>query len=110
MPLISVDQLDGALRRREPFVVLDVRRAVAYAKNPVQIPGALRVLPEDVEAWARQNPQHRGTQLIAYCVYGHEVSQGAAAALEPLGFNASYLEGGLAQWQAQGLDVLSPGA
>src|SRR5262249_29594093 len=35
-----------------------------------------------------------------YCVHGHEVSQGAAAALNDAGISTRYLEGGLEGWKA----------
>ena len=40
--------------------------------------------------------------MVVYCVHGHEVSQGVAKALEEQGLLASYLEGGVEAWKAQG--------
>jgi hypothetical protein len=37
-----------------------------------------------------------------YCVHGHEVSQDAAASLNAAGFDARYLQGGIAGWRAHG--------
>jgi thiosulfate sulfurtransferase len=38
-----------------------------------------------------------------YCVHGREISQGLTTALQVMGLNARFLEGGLAAWQAAGL-------
>ncbi len=41
--------------------------------------------------------------VVAYCVHGHEVSQGVAASLRQAGIRAAYLEGGIAGWKEAGL-------
>lgn len=105
LPSLSVADLAHAREARQRVLLLDVRRAPAYEKNPVLIPGAIRVPPEEVEAWAKKNADQLSNHVVAYCVYGHEVSQGAATALRSAGFHASYLEGGIAAWQEQGLGV-----
>jgi rhodanese-related sulfurtransferase/predicted enzyme related to lactoylglutathione lyase len=99
---LTPEALAGWLQRGEPVVVLDVRRQPAFDKDPVLIPGALRVPPDQVESWARQNRARVGANVVAYCVYGHEVSQAAVAELAAHGFTASYLAGGMSGWQAQG--------
>ncbi|MCB4349285.1 hypothetical protein LA345_39610 (plasmid) [Burkholderia vietnamiensis] len=45
--------------------------------------------------------------VVVYCAHGQERSQMCAATLAQLGFAASYLEGGFAQWLADGLPVTS---
>ena len=40
---------------------------------------------------------------MAYCVHGHEVSQGVAASLRQAGIQAAFLEGGIVAWKEQGL-------
>jgi hypothetical protein len=42
-----------------------------------------------------------------YCAHGHEVSQTTAATLRALGFDASYLEGGIAHWIEAGLPTVA---
>jgi hypothetical protein len=54
-----------------------------------------------VERWGGDLP--RGRPVVVYCVHGHEVSQGAAAALAAIGVEARYLEGGIAAWRESGL-------
>jgi hypothetical protein len=62
------------------------------------IAGALRREPDQVHAWARSLP--KASAAVVYCVRGHEVSQGAAAALNEVGIAARYLEGGVEGWKA----------
>ncbi len=65
--------------------------------------GALRRDPTQVAHWAHALPA--GVHVLVYCVHGHEVSQGCASALRELGTNAQFLQGGIEQWQAQGLPL-----
>ena len=44
-------------------------------------------------AWAGGLP--KGRPLVAYCVHGHEVSQGVAKALNEAGIRAAIIEGGI---------------
>jgi thiosulfate sulfurtransferase len=82
--------------------VLDVRRAPAFEKNPVVLPGAVRVPPDSVGVWAVSNEATKSLPLVVYCVYGHEVSQTAATELALLGFSVRVLEGGISEWQSAG--------
>jgi hypothetical protein len=41
--------------------------------------------------------------VTVYCVQGHEVSQSVATVLRALGFDATYLEGGIEAWVERGL-------
>lgn len=52
----------------------------------------------------------RGRDLVAYCVHGHQVSQGAMQQLRDAGFNAVYLEGGVEHWQHDGLPLMGNAA
>jgi thiosulfate sulfurtransferase len=98
---LTVGQLKKLLQDQPKLIVLDVRKAPAFEKNPVLIVGAQRVPPESVTSWAAAN-EFKDSTVIAYCVYGHEVSQGAAQTLRDLGVNAFFLEGGLVGWQESG--------
>ncbi len=49
-----------------PSVILDVRSRSAYAASGLQVPGSVRVLPDEVSEWAAGRP--RGEALIVtYC-------------------------------------------
>lgn len=104
---VSVPALRELLKGSQPPIVLDVRRPQAFAESPNIIPGAARRLPESVDSWADELPTN--CQVVAYCVLGQQVSQGVVARLEQLGIKASYLEGGIEQWRADGGPLLAAG-
>ena len=104
----SPAQLAQWLAEGKPVVVLDVRKQPAFDKNPMLIPGAVRVPPEMLSDWAGRNPA--ASPVFTYCVHGHEVSPEAAALLQGMGYELSYLEGGLSEWQSQGHSVRSGSA
>ncbi|HUQ27133.1 MAG TPA: chromate resistance protein ChrB domain-containing protein [Usitatibacter sp.] len=88
---------------RSPLV-LDVRRDTAFNADGSIVASALR--PDDeLAAFAARHA--RGRAVVAYCVHGHEVSQGAARTLARAGHQASYLEGGIAEWRAQGMPTVA---
>src|SRR5262245_33891248 len=98
----TVEQLAQFIARKAPIVILDVRRAPAFEKNRVLIPGALRLPPEEVPEWALRSSSAQSIPVVIYCVHGHEVSQGAAKTLQASGFTATFLAGGISEWQEQG--------
>jgi rhodanese-related sulfurtransferase len=100
-PSVSSTDLYGRLGTAAAPVLLDVRRKEAFDKDGGQIIGAFHREPEQVESWARNLPQ--GRAVIAYCVHGHEVSQGVAGKLQQAGIKASYLNGGIAGWREANL-------
>ena len=81
----------------ERIRLLDVRRKAAYDADSAVIPGAQWRDPETVEDWCQA--LRKEDPVIAYCVYGHEVSQGVAQALRTAGIDARYLEGGIDSWR-----------
>jgi rhodanese-related sulfurtransferase len=103
--LIYVPALRELLKSPEPPIVLDVRRPKDFSDSPSIIPGATRRLPESVDSWADELPTNR--QVVAYCVHGRQVSQGVVAHLEQRGIKASFLEGGIEQWRADGGALLA---
>ena len=99
-PAVSPIELKQRLAAFPPPTLIDVRRQPAFEQDPKVIPGAIRRLPEEVVNWA--DPLDPWRPIVVYCVRGHEVSQGAAAALRARGLDARYLAGGLEQWCAEG--------
>ena len=77
-------------------LIFDVRRTPAFEADSRMLASAQRAAPENVAEWGRQIPT--GQRVVVYCVYGHEVSQGVAAALHKAGVEARYLEGGITGW------------
>ena len=101
---ISFSELQTGIRSSQPPLVIDVRRRPAFEAATDMIAGALRRDPEQVASWAAELPG--ASKVVVYCVHGHEVSQGVAAALRQRGIAAQYLEGGIEEgWRAAGGDL-----
>jgi len=94
---ISPADLRREIAGANPPIVIDVRRRPAFLEADAMLSGALRREPDEARAWAKSLPA--ASAVVVYCVHGHEVSQGAAAALQETGIAARYLEGGLAGWK-----------
>jgi NhaP-type Na+/H+ or K+/H+ antiporter len=67
---ISPRRLSEMLQSEAPPIVLDVRTRSQYEQDRSRIPGAIRVAPDEVDGWARE--QERGSQVegqrvVAYC-------------------------------------------
>lgn len=97
---ISVSALRSLLGTPAAPLVLDVRKPPAFNADPLMIAGAVRRAHDAVDEWA--GALARGRPVVAYCVHGHEVSQGVAKALRSRGIDARYLEGGAEAWHADG--------
>jgi rhodanese-related sulfurtransferase len=81
-------------------IVLDVRRAADVAPADRPIVSTRRRDPDEVACWGRDLIGH---SAVVYCVHGHQVSQGVAAALRAAGVDALFLAGGVAGWTEAGL-------
>jgi NhaP-type Na+/H+ or K+/H+ antiporter len=67
---ISARQLSAMLEDENPPIVIDVRTRSQYEQARSHIPGAIRVAPDEVDEWARE--QEQGSQIedqrvVAYC-------------------------------------------
>ena len=80
--------------------LIDVRRHAARQSDGTEIAGAQWHDPAQWLDWKDDVAADRLTVL--YCVHGHEVSQGLAAALCAMGVDARYLAGGIVAWKASG--------
>ena len=98
---VSPDKLYARLGTAKSPLLIDVRRAPAFEADDRLIIGSARRLPEQVSDWRGALPL--GRSVVAYCVHGHEVSQGVARALQSSGIEAGYLEGGITGWRERKL-------
>jgi sodium/hydrogen antiporter len=64
-PRITSEELAERLAGDAPPVVVDVRSRMAFTRDPVLVPGAVRVLPDHVSEWARD--QERDRLIVLYC-------------------------------------------
>lgn len=97
---ISVAELARDIGAGRFPCLIDVRREERYAEADAVIRGARRRRPDQVALWAPDLP--RDVEIIVYCVHGHEVSQGACAALLSQGRRVRYLSGGIEAWREAG--------
>lgn len=110
-PVVSPVDLRARLGRADAPLLLDVRREARFAESPRLLAGAQRCAPEDVARLAQTQPPR---EVVVYCVYGHNVSDDAAATLRAAGWPAFALAGGIeggqdgvdapdaiAQWRAR---------
>jgi rhodanese-related sulfurtransferase len=95
------EELFARIDRGDAPPILDVRRAPDFDADDGVIPGSLRGDPEATDAWAATLDRERA--VVVYCARGGSVSRGVAEALRARGFDASFLEGGIAGWRAAGL-------
>jgi rhodanese-related sulfurtransferase len=100
---ISPQELHNSIGTAAAPLVIDVRRPDAFDADDIQIVGAIRRLPDEVDRWRHELPDDR--RVVVYCVRGQQVSQGVAAALAAAGIDADYLEGGITTWRECGLST-----
>lgn len=98
MRSISVAELSSGLGQAHPPVLVDVRRSSARLASGLTLAQAIWRDPALWLDWKDELAAMPGP-LVFFCVHGHEVSQAMTAALCAMGKDASYLEGGFAQWQ-----------
>jgi sodium/hydrogen antiporter len=104
-PRISPTELAEQLAGARPPLVLDIRTRSQYRLDHTRIPGSIRVLPDDVGAWAAQRlatsaPDPRA--IVAYCTCPDDAtSMAAARQLRKKGFEAAALAGGFEAWKSE---------
>jgi rhodanese-related sulfurtransferase len=98
------------LQRGEHVVFVDARSCDAWQRSDVQLPGAIRVPPDDVAAHRDQIPHD--SAVITYCTCPHEESSAAVARqLSDWGWSrAEPLAGGMDEWVREGLPTVPKAA
>jgi rhodanese-related sulfurtransferase len=98
---ITPAEVRSALLETRPPLIIDVRWRTDFQGATDMIQGALWRDPERVGEWGGELP--RASRVVAYCVHGHEVSQGVAKVLGERGIEARYLQGGIEEgWKTLG--------
>ena len=92
---ISPQELGSRIGHADAPLLLDVRPQARFDASTRMLIGAQRCPLDQVPAFAAalfvSNPLQ---EVVTYCVYGHRVSQEAAAALRAAGLKACALAGG----------------
>ncbi|KAA0572679.1 superoxide dismutase [Azospirillum sp. B21] len=97
VPEMSVGEARRAIESGE-LLVLDVCWAEDLAKSSDMLPTAVHHDARRIEEWADGVPKDR--EVLAYCVYGFQVSRDAVTELRRRGVSARTLAGGIAAWRA----------
>ncbi len=97
---LAPEDLRDMLASGEKPVLLDVCLAEDMAKRHDKLPGAEFLAAERISEWIETLPKDR--PIVAYCVYGFQVSGDAVAEMRRRGFTARNLAGGIAGWHAIG--------
>jgi rhodanese-related sulfurtransferase len=98
---ISPEALYARLGSEAAPIIVDVRRDADFSSADRLLADAFHCSPDNVEEWRTMLPS--GREVVTYCVHGHQVSQGVATALRLKGVQASFLEGGIADWTERGM-------
>ena len=96
----SAAALERDARWREDLALVDVCLTDDLPRRIDMLPGARFLPPEAIANWARGLP--RGQPVVAYCIYGFQVSGEATSLLRQRGFDARCLAGGITAWHAMG--------
>ena len=81
-------------------LLLDICLADDRPKRHDRLPGARFLAAEEMSDWIETLPRERA--IVAYCMYGFQVSREAAAEMRRRGLKARMLAGGIASWHALG--------
>ena len=92
---ISPQELARRFSLADVPLLIDVRPQARFDASARMLMGAQRCPADQIATFAAalfvSNPHQ---EVVTYCVYGHRVSMGAAAALQAAGLNARALAGG----------------
>jgi rhodanese-related sulfurtransferase len=102
---ITVDEVRTRLDRGEPLAMVDARSADAWEKAESQVPGSIRVPPDDVAGHLAGIPMDRA--VVTYCTLPNEQSSASVAReLDIRGFKDVHaLHGGFDAWVRSGLPL-----
>ncbi len=107
MTRILPEELEQKLAAGENVAVVDLRTDLAVRTDPMQLPGAIRILPEEIESRHHEIPRDR--DIVLYCTCPNEASSARATLLlRRKGISrVRPLAGGLEGWRDRGLPLES---
>jgi membrane protein DedA with SNARE-associated domain/rhodanese-related sulfurtransferase len=107
MARISPEELLDKLQRGEDIAVADLRHPLDYEANRSKVPGALRLLPEELDNRHQEIPRDR--DVVLYCNCPNEATSAMVALqLRRLGITrVRPLAGGFEAWRARGFPLES---
>lgn len=98
---ITPEELMRKLETGEEIVVVDLRNSLHFEADGVKIPGAIHMLPEELERRHQEIPRDR--DVVFYCTCPNEVTSARVALwFHQLGITRVYpLAGGFEAWRAR---------
>lgn len=102
---ITCEQLQEELRGDRPPTLVDALPPMSYAHS--HLPGAVNVVPEEVDAVAPRRLPDKDARIVVYCANPDcESSHETAAKLVALGYtNVRHYPGGKSEWRERGLPL-----
>ena len=102
--LLTKEELDKRIRRKDDLLVLDVRPAEEFAAG--HLPGAKSMPVAELKRRLRELPKNK--EIVAYCRGSFcAFAPEAARILNKKGYRTRILDSGLPDWEAAGLPVES---
>lgn len=102
---VTPEAFSPRVGRADAPTIIDVRRRQAFETSGRLIAGARWRDHAEALAWA--NELGPDSEIVIYCVHGHQVSQSAAALLRSMGIDARVLSGGIEAYTACGGTTLA---
>lgn len=98
VPNVTAAELRARLDSGEDLTLVDVCLPIDFPRRTDMLPGARFLPPEKIDEWAGDLP--RDKPVVAYCIYGFQVSGEATAELQKRGYDVRSLVGGITAWHA----------
>ncbi len=103
---VEPEYLKSRLDDGIPVYIIDLRPASEVQQDPRVLPGAVRLLPEELSSHREQIPDDR--EIFTYCTCPNEkTSVRAALALQKMGFHSIHpVRGGFDAWKTRGYPLM----
>ena len=101
---ISVSSLLASCGSASSPLLIDVRRAPAFEADTIMLAAATWRDPFATDEWIKFLPHQ--SDIVVYCVHGHEISKNACVALRTAGLHAHYLKVGIEAWKESGAPTI----
>jgi rhodanese-related sulfurtransferase len=103
--LVTPTDASALIKRDSSVVILDVRTADEYYSGTGHLNKAILIPVQALEERLNALDQFKDRTILVYCRSGHR-STAAAEILQKHGFRVRNMEGGITQWNEQGLPVV----
>ncbi len=100
LPTVTVEAFQRLIEKDNTPLLLDICLAEDMVNRHDKLPGAELRAPEKISEWIDELPKDR--PIVAYCVYGYQVSGNAVREMRERGYDARTMTGGIAAWHAIG--------